>query len=75
MPRPYKVGMSYKVDEKIQIDAAYHHGASDGKTNGPMLNPIMISADNPYGAVPGTEVAYDMTTDFIVFGISYVLGQ
>jgi long-chain fatty acid transport protein len=25
----------------------------------------------PYGAIPGSEVAYDMTTDMITIGISY----
>ena len=49
----------------------YHHGASDGKTSGQMLNPMMVSESNPYGAVPGTTVAYEMTTDLVMIGISY----
>ena len=53
------------------LDAVYHHGASDGKTSGQLLNPMFASANNPYGAIPGIEVSYDMTTDLIMFGISY----
>jgi long-chain fatty acid transport protein len=32
---------------------------------------MMIRADNPYGAIPGSEVAYDMTTDMILIGASF----
>lgn len=70
-----QVGLSYKLGNKVQIDAAYHHGVSDGKTTGPMLNPAMITGDNPYGAVPGTEVSYDMNTDLFILGVSYIIGQ
>ena len=49
------------------LDAVYHHGASDGKTTGQLLNPMFASANNPYGAIPGSEVSYDITTDLIMF--------
>jgi long-chain fatty acid transport protein len=32
---------------------------------------MMISADNPYGAIPGSDVSYDMTTDMIMLGASF----
>jgi long-chain fatty acid transport protein len=67
----FQLGFSYAATSNISLDAVYHHGSSDGKTSGQMLNPMMVSASNPYGAVPGTTVAYDMTTDLVMFGISY----
>jgi long-chain fatty acid transport protein len=37
-----------------------------------MLNPTMLAiGSNPYGAIPGTTVAYEMTTDLVMIGISY----
>ena len=53
------------------LNGVYHYGASDGKTEGPMLNPMMASASNPYGAIPETSVGYEMTTSMIMFGVSY----
>ena len=32
---------------------------------------FIIPFNPPYGAIPGSEVAYDMTTSMIMFGISY----
>lgn len=67
----FQFGFSYKAGNNIMLDAVYHYGYSDGKTSGQMLNPMMVSSTNPYGAVPGTTVAYDMTTNLVMFGISY----
>ncbi|HQZ25286.1 MAG TPA: outer membrane protein transport protein [Flavobacterium sp.] len=67
----FQLGFSYAASNNISLDAVYHHGASDGKTSGQMLNPMMVSESNPYGAVPGTTVAYEMTTDLVMIGISY----
>jgi long-chain fatty acid transport protein len=67
----FQFGFSYAASSNISLDAVYHHGSSDGKTSGQMLNPMMASSSNPYGAVPGTTVAYEMTTDLVMFGISY----
>ena len=67
----FQFGFSYAATNNISFDAVYHHGASDGKTSGQMLNPMMVSDANPYGAVPGTTVGYEMTTDLVMIGISY----
>ncbi|NPA36793.1 MAG: hydrocarbon degradation protein [Chlorobi bacterium] len=64
-------GFGFKLSDLVSINAAYHHGMSGEKTSGQMLNPMMITSDNPYGAVPGSEVAYDMTTDLIVLGATF----
>jgi long-chain fatty acid transport protein len=67
----FQFGLSYKASTKINFDAMYHHGSSGGKTSGQLLNPMFASTYPPYGAIPGSEVAYDMTTDLIMIGISY----
>lgn len=69
----FQLGCTYKASYRISVDLLYHHSMSNGDTSGPMLNPMMISAGNPYGAVPGSEVSYDMTTDMIMVGVSYTL--
>jgi long-chain fatty acid transport protein len=67
----FQFGFSYPLSDSLMLNGVYHHGASDGKTEGEMLNPMMASASNPYGAIPGTNVAYEMTTSMVMFGISY----
>ena len=67
----FQLGFSYAASSNISLDAVYHHGSSDGKTSGQMLNPMAVSSTNPYGAIPGTTVGYDMTTDLVMVGISY----
>jgi long-chain fatty acid transport protein len=66
----FQVGFGVNIGEKVVINATYHRGMSSGKTSGQMLNPMMITEDNPYGAMPGTEVAYDMTTNMVLLGFS-----
>ncbi|HEY9185418.1 MAG TPA: porin [Salegentibacter sp.] len=67
----YQFGLSYELGESFILDAVYHHGASDGQTSGPLLNPMFAQNYPPNGAIPGSEVAYEMTTDLVMFGISY----
>ncbi|MBC8769715.1 outer membrane protein transport protein [Arenibacter sp. BSSL-BM3] len=78
----FQFGFSYKVSERLNLDVAYHHGTSSGSTSGPLLNPTPDSAGgpwnantNPSGAIPGSEVAYDMTTDLVIVGFNYSFGQ
>ncbi|WP_282056368.1 OmpP1/FadL family transporter [Maribacter luteus] len=67
----YQVGFSYEINDNFSLDAVYHHGASGDATSGPLLNPMFVQAYPPYGAIPGSEVSYDMTTDMIMFGVAY----
>ena len=67
----FQLGFSYEVSENLSLDAVYHHGASGDKTSGQLLNPMFIQNYPPYGAIPGSEVSYDMTTDMIMVGIGY----
>jgi len=67
----YQFGLSYEVNDTWQVDAVYHYGDSNGSTQGQILDPSQISASNPLGAIPGSNVSYEMTTSMIQFGVSY----
>ncbi len=71
----YQFGFSYNLNSKIKLDAVYHYGASDGKTSGKILNPMFISSYPPYGAIPGSNVSYDMTTSMIMVGLNYTFSS
>ncbi len=64
-------GLGYIINDHITLNATYHHGMSSGKTSGKLLNPRFATPSNPYGAIPGSDVSYDMTTDMVMVGISY----
>jgi long-chain fatty acid transport protein len=67
----YQFGLGYHFKDKIKINAVYHYGSSGGSTKGNLLNPMMASPTNPYGAIPNTTVSYKMTTSMVMVGISY----
>ncbi|WP_372792312.1 OmpP1/FadL family transporter [Lutibacter sp.] len=71
----FQFGFSYPLTDKLMLNGVYHHGASDGKTEGPMLSPLAISPTNPYGVVPDTKVGYSMTTDMVMVGVSYTFAK
>ena len=39
--------------------------------NGIKKSPMMKSPTNIYGAVPGSNVSYKMTTDMVMIGMNY----
>ncbi|MCA6079102.1 OmpP1/FadL family transporter [Fulvivirga sedimenti] len=68
----FQVGFSVLASDFISIDATYHHGSSGSDaTSGPMYSPMMINSENPLGAIPGSNVSYEMTTDLVMVGFSY----
>ncbi len=67
----FQVGLTYELSDRLQLNTTYHHGDSGGATSGPVLSPLAIQNFPPNGAIPGSEVAYDMTTDMVMFGFSY----
>lgn len=67
----FQFGLTYEVNDKLNLNGMYHHGSSGGKTTGQILNPMFAQDFPPYGAIPGSEVSYDMTTDLIMIGINY----
>ncbi len=71
----FQFGLSYDVNESFTLDGVYHYGMSNGKTSGNMLNPQAIAPGNPLGKIPGSVVAYDMTTSMIQVGLRYKFGS
>ncbi|MGV6845587.1 MAG: OmpP1/FadL family transporter [Lutibacter sp.] len=68
----FQFGFSYPINDNFMLNGVYHHGTSGNTpTEGQLLNPMMASPSNPYGAIPGSRVAYTMTTDMIMVGITY----
>lgn len=69
----FQLGLGYEMSENFVLNAVFHSGFSNGSTEGPMLNPMMVTPGNPYGAVPGTNVSYEMKTSMLMFGFSWKL--
>lgn len=67
----FQIGTGLQLGKHGSINATYHHGSSGGSVSGPILNPMMISSGNPYGAIPGSSVSYKMTTDLFMLGYTY----
>lgn len=71
----FQAGLGYSMSPNLNFDLVYHFGTSAGTTAGPMLNPMMAPTFPPFGAIPGSEVSYDMTTSMIMLGVTYSLGN
>lgn len=71
----FQIGFGFEVNENLTINGTYHHATSSGETSGPLLNPLFIDSTNPLGAIPGSEVAFDMTTDMFMLGVSYTFSK
>ncbi len=69
----YQFGVSYEFSDRFTMDALIHYGTSGNATSGPLLNPQFIQNFPPYGAIPGSEVSYDMTTMMVGLGASLKL--
>ncbi|MCF6348849.1 MAG: outer membrane protein transport protein [Flavobacteriaceae bacterium] len=71
----FQFGFSYEAGENLSLDAVYHYGSSGDATKGQILNPANIPNNPPYGAIPGSEVSYKMTTSMIMVGFSYTFNK
>ena len=71
----FQFGLSYPLTDNLILNGVYHYGASDGKTEGEIMNPRMASPANPYGAISGSKVGYEMTTSMVMFGVSYTFNK
>lgn len=67
----FQLGFGYEIGKHFTLNGVYHHGSSGGSTSGPLLNPMMITPSNPYGAIPGSNVSYKMSTNMLMFGVNY----
>ncbi len=71
----FQFGTSYPITDNFKLNGVYHYGTSGDKTEGQMLNPGLVSSTNPYGAVPGTKVGYEMTTGMVMLGLTYTFSE
>lgn len=71
----FQLGFTFEASGRFSLNAVYHHGDSGGKASGPVLNPKFIQNSPPYGAIPGSDISYDMTTDLIMIGFKYVFNS
>lgn len=69
----FQFGFGYEISKKVMLNLVYHHGTSSGSTSGPMLSPMMVDHNNPYGSIPGSNVSYKMTTDLFMAGVNIQL--
>lgn len=69
----FQFGIGYEINDRWGIDGMFHYGNSGDATSGPVYNPQFIGVSPPLGAIPGSEVSYDMTTSMIMVGVSYKL--
>ncbi|MBK8142893.1 MAG: outer membrane protein transport protein [Chitinophagaceae bacterium] len=67
----FQLGLGYEFSNHFTLNAVYHHGSSGGSTSGLLLSPMMAGPSNPYGAIPGSNVSYKMSTDLVMVGINY----
>ncbi len=70
-----QIGFSYVINNKIDLSAVYHYGFRGDGASGQLLNPSLITPNNPLGKVPGSSVSYDMSTSMIQVGINYSFGK
>lgn len=71
----FQLGLTYELNDNFKLNAMYHHGSSNGKTSGSVLSPTLAQSFPPYGAVPQSDVSYDMTTDLIMVGVNYTFNK
>ncbi len=71
----FQFGVGFEINDKLTLNGTYHHGSSNGKTTGAILNPMMASPSNPYGAIPSSKAEFDMATNMIMFGLNYTFSK
>ena len=71
----YQFGFSYIFSDAFTLDGVYHYGTSGGKTSGQLLNPMFANATNPNGAIPGSNISYEMDTSMFMLGFSYTFSK
>ncbi len=65
-----QAGLSYKIGRNMDLSLAYHRGLTNS-LSGQLMNPQFVSAANPLGIIPQTEVKSAMFTDLLLLGLSY----
>ena len=69
-----QIGLGYTISDKFELNAVYHYGFRGDGVSGNLLNPQLITQNNPLGKVPGTSVSYDMETSMVQLNVVYKFG-
>ncbi len=71
-----QLGFSYEILENLDLSLTYHRGLT-AEVSGPVLSPdpTIMSAENPLGAIPGSEMTSKMHTDVGLIGLAYRFGK
>jgi len=70
-----QIGLGYTINNKMELNAVYHYGFKGDGASGQLLNPQLITPNNPLGKVPGTSISYDMETSMIQLNFVYKFGM
>ncbi len=70
-----QIGFGYKVNDKIEFNAVYHHGFREDGSKGQLLSPAAITPTNPLGKIPGSSISYDMETSMVQVSFNYTFGK
>ncbi|MDO9039536.1 MAG: outer membrane protein transport protein [Lutibacter sp.] len=71
----FQFGTSYPISDNFKVNGVFHYGTSGGETSGKILNPGLAQTYPPYGAIPGSEVSYKMTTSMVMLGLTYTFSK
>ena len=69
-----QAGFSYKINDSFDISLTYHRGLTS-EVSGQLMNPFFITAENPLGKIPQSEIKSSMHTDVVLLGVSYAFGK
>lgn len=67
----FQFGLSYPFNDNFKLNGVFHYATSGDKTEGEILSPQNIQNNPPYGAITGSKVGYEMTTNMVMIGVSY----
>jgi long-chain fatty acid transport protein len=66
-----QAGVGYLLSDRVTINGVFHFGTSAGTAKGQLMSPLAVTAANPYGAIPGTEISFNSTTKMVMIGVNY----
>lgn len=69
-----QIGFTFEATDNIGLSLTYHRGMT-AEVTGQLLNPMFISAEDPLGKVPTSEITSKMHTDVLLIGVTYGFGK
>ncbi|TAK40483.1 MAG: hydrocarbon degradation protein [Saprospiraceae bacterium] len=67
-------GLGYELGSQFNVSLTYHRGLT-AEVSGQLMNPQFITAEDPLGKVPQSEITSKMHTDVLLLGVSYKFGR